>query len=61
MGIVRQASPGIFTLAPLGVRSLEKLVKLVDEEMRNVGCQKLQLPILTAGSLWKTTGKENVS
>ena len=56
MGIVRQSSPGMFALTPLGLRSLEKLIKIVDEEMRNVGCQKLQLPLLTIGSLWKTTG-----
>lgn len=56
-GIVRQSSPGLFTLTPLGVRSLEKLVKIVDEELKNVGCQKLQLPILTAGNLWKKTGR----
>ncbi|EFX83291.1 hypothetical protein DAPPUDRAFT_127919 [Daphnia pulex] len=57
MGIVRQNSPGLFTLTPLGVRSLEKLVKIVDDELKYVGCQKLQLPILTAGNLWKTTGR----
>jgi prolyl-tRNA synthetase len=61
MGIVRQNSPGLFTLTPLGVRSLEKLVKIVDEELKNVGCQKLQLPILTAGNLWKKTGTEKLS
>ena len=56
MGIVRQSSPGLFTLTPLGIRSLEKLVKIADEELKHVGCQKLQLPFLTAGSLWKATG-----
>lgn len=56
MGIVRQSSPGMHTLLPLGLRSLEKLVKLVDEEMQRAGCQKIQLPLLTAGNLWKVTG-----
>ena len=58
MGIVQQASPGMFILTPLGVRSLEKLIHLVDQELRNVGCQKLQLPMLTAGHLWKSTGNK---
>lgn len=57
MGIVRQCSSGMFTFLPLGMRILEKLQRIVDEEMKNVGCQKLQLPFLTAGSLWKKTGK----
>lgn len=58
LGIVRQSSSGLFVLTPLGIRSLEKLVKIVDKELKNVGCQKLQLPILTAGNLWKRTGEE---
>ena len=56
MGIVRQSSPGMFTFLPLGLRSLEKLQRIVDEEMKIAGCQKLQLPLLTSGSLWKKTG-----
>lgn len=56
MGVVRQSSPGMYALLPLGLRSLEKLVRLVDEELRKAGCQKLQLPFLTAGNLWQTTG-----
>lgn len=56
MGIVRQSSSGMFTFLPLGLRSLEKLQRIVDEEMKIAGCQKLQLPLLTSGSLWKKTG-----
>jgi prolyl-tRNA synthetase len=46
----------MFTFLPLGLRSLEKLKKIVDEEMKIAGCQKLQLPLLISGSLWKKTG-----
>lgn len=56
MGVIRQANPGMFTFLPLGLRTLEKLKKIVDEEMGKVGCQKLSLPSLTSGHLWKTTG-----
>ncbi len=56
MGVIRQANPGMFTFLPLGLRALEKLKKIVEEEMGKVGCQKLSLPTLTSSHLWKTTG-----
>lgn len=61
MGIVRQASPGMFTFLPLGLRALNKLKKLVEKELNQIGCQKLSLPTLTHGNLWKTTGTHLVT
>nr|CAD7567633.1 unnamed protein product [Timema californicum] len=56
-GIIRQASTGTFYLLPLGQRALQKLIKIVDKEMQGIGAQKLLLPLLTSGELWKTTGR----
>lgn len=57
LGIIRSASPGTFCLLPLGERSLGKLINIVDREMENLGAQKLLLPLLTSGDLWKITGR----
>jgi prolyl-tRNA synthetase len=56
MGVIRQASPGAFYLLPLGERSLQKLIRIVDDEMCKINAQKLLLPLLTSGELWKSTG-----
>lgn len=56
LGIIRQASPGCFHFLPLGVKSLEKLTSLVDEEMKKVGGQKIVFPTLTNAKLWEKTG-----
>lgn len=56
LGIIQQANPGCFHLLPLGLRSLDKLIKLIDHELQNIGGQKLILPTLVNKSLWKTTG-----
>nr|CAD7438110.1 unnamed protein product [Timema bartmani] len=56
-GIIRQASTGTFYLLPLGERALQKLIKIVDKEMQGIGAQKLLLPLLTSGELWKITGR----
>lgn len=56
MGIVRQASPGMYTMLPLGLRSLHKLKHLIATEMNAAGCQELSFPFLTPAHLWKQTG-----
>ncbi|KAJ4447443.1 hypothetical protein ANN_09450 [Periplaneta americana] len=55
LGVIRQASVGTFHLLPLAERSLQKLITIVDVEMEKIGAQKLLLPLLTPGELWKTT------
>ncbi|XP_041476058.1 probable proline--tRNA ligase, mitochondrial [Lytechinus variegatus] len=56
-GLIRQASPGTFHLLPLTLRALEKLIKVIDTEMRKVGGQKIAMPGMTPSSLWKTSGR----
>lgn len=40
-GFVRQATSGIFTLLPMGLKVLEKIEKLIDFEMKNCLGQKV--------------------
>ncbi|XP_039283216.1 probable proline--tRNA ligase, mitochondrial [Nilaparvata lugens] len=56
-GIIHQSHNGLFSLLPLGLRSVEKLIKIVDSHMRKLGAQKIMVPSLTDGSLWKKTGR----
>lgn len=56
-GIISLRSNGMYALLPLGQRILKKLKLIIDEEMINVGAQRLTLPLLTSADLWKTTGK----
>ena len=57
MGIIRQANTGMYTLMPLGLRVLQKLINIVDNEMNRIGAQKLLLPNLTSASLWEKTNR----
>ncbi|RHZ59311.1 hypothetical protein Glove_364g53 [Diversispora epigaea] len=56
-GLIRQSSSGVYSLLPFALRSLEKLEKIVDQEMKNIGAQKLSLPILLSANTWKKTGR----
>ncbi|KAJ8920512.1 hypothetical protein NQ315_005381 [Exocentrus adspersus] len=57
LGIIRQSSPGFFHFLPLGIKSLNKLKKIVNQEMNNVGGQNVLCPSLINCNLWKTSGR----
>ncbi|CAG8617306.1 4319_t:CDS:2, partial [Racocetra persica] len=54
-GLIRQSSSGVYSLLPFALRSLEKLEKIIDQEMRNIGMLE------TAANTWKKTGRWNVT
>ncbi|VDI74637.1 prolyl-tRNA synthetase [Mytilus galloprovincialis] len=54
--IIQNCHPGGFHLLPLGQRVLEKLIKVIDEELDTIGAQKICMPTLALASLWKKTG-----
>ncbi|KAI8393414.1 uncharacterized protein BYT42DRAFT_524445 [Radiomyces spectabilis] len=60
-GFLRQSSSGIYSLLPLGLRVIEKISRIIDEEMQAIGGQKLALPLLLSSESWKTTGRWDTS
>ncbi|XP_072019571.1 probable proline--tRNA ligase, mitochondrial [Amphiura filiformis] len=56
-GLIQSAGPGTFHFLPLALRSLEKLIKLIDSTMGEIGAQKIAMPCLTKAELWKTSGR----
>lgn len=50
---------GIYSYLPLGMRTLAKITRIVDEEMESVGGQKLNMPKLLPRELWEKTGRWN--
>jgi prolyl-tRNA synthetase len=55
-GFVRQVMAGVYTYLPLGLRVLNKISKIVREEMDQLGGQEVLMPVLHPSSLWKQTG-----
>ncbi|XP_076241643.1 prolyl-tRNA synthetase 2-like protein, mitochondrial isoform X2 [Calliopsis andreniformis] len=56
-GIMKQINTGMYALLPLGLRVMNKLANLVENEMKRIGAQKIQLPALTSSHLWKKTNR----
>ena len=44
-------------MMPLALRALEKLHKVVDQEMHRIGAQKIAMPSTASGELWKASGQ----
>ncbi|XP_059621945.1 probable proline--tRNA ligase, mitochondrial [Phlebotomus argentipes] len=57
LGLIKAAANGTFYLMPLVQRSVDKLVAIVEAHMRQIDAQKVTLPILTPGELWKKSGR----
>ncbi len=56
-GYAAQASAGVFSLLPLGLRSIEKIAQIVREEMDAIGASELHLPSMQTKTLWQKTGR----
>ncbi|GAC1474058.1 MAG: hypothetical protein NVSMB9_23740 [Isosphaeraceae bacterium] len=56
-GMIRQLGAGAYTYLPLGLRVLNKVVKIVREEMDAAGAQELLMPALQPSDLWKESGR----
>lgn len=54
--IIQSCHPGGFHLLPLGQRALDKLIKVIDEELEAIGAQKISMPSLAPAKLWMKTG-----
>ncbi|XP_033738869.1 probable proline--tRNA ligase, mitochondrial, partial [Pecten maximus] len=55
--IVQQCYFGGYNLLPLGQRVQDKLVKIIDQELERIGCQKMSMTTLAPAKLWKKTGR----
>ena len=56
-GYIDQLAAGIFSLLPLGFRSIQKISSIVREEMNALGAQEILMPVVNPGDLWKETGR----
>ena len=56
-GYVRRVAPGIYSWLPLGVRVLERVARVVREEMDRIGAQEVLLPALIPREPYDATGR----
>jgi prolyl-tRNA synthetase len=52
-GFIRQLTAGVYSYLPLGNRVLQKIARIVREEMDCVGGQEVSLPVLQPREIWE--------
>ncbi len=56
-GFIRQLMSGVYSLLPLGMRSLQKIERIIREEMNRIGAQEFRLPTLHPREVWERSGR----
>ena len=56
-GFIRQTASGVYTYLPLAKRTLEKVERIIREEMENAGAAEMLMPALQPAELWKESGR----
>ncbi|OGN08911.1 MAG: hypothetical protein A3J46_02525 [Candidatus Yanofskybacteria bacterium RIFCSPHIGHO2_02_FULL_41_11] len=56
-GFISQLSSGIYSFLPLGWRVMEKIIKIIKEEMNAIGGQELFMPALVEKKYMEPTGR----
>jgi prolyl-tRNA synthetase len=59
-GYIRQLSAGIYSVLPLGQRSILKITDIVREEMNAIEGQEFYLPALNPREIWEESGRWTV-
>jgi prolyl-tRNA synthetase len=56
-GYLRKVSAGIYSFLPLGWRVIQKISRIVREEMSRAGAEEVFLPAVVPAELWQESGR----
>ncbi len=56
-GMIRKIGSGIYVLLPLGLLVLQKIEKIIREEMSSVGALEMLTPMVQPAEYWKKSGR----
>src|SRR3989304_1295030 len=56
-GYIKQLAAGLYIYLPLGVRVIERINKILREEMNAIGAQEITMPALHPSEVWQETGR----
>ena len=57
VGMIKQASAGIYSWLPLGFKVMKKIEKIVREEQDKIGAQEILMPTIQSSEIWKESGR----
>ena len=56
-GYIRQLAAGLYIYLPLARRVMEKIIRIIRQEMDAIGAQEITMPALHPAEIWQETGR----
>ena len=56
-GMIKKLGAGIYNYMPMGLRVIQKVERIVREEMNRAGAVELTMPVVQPAELWQETGR----
>src|SRR5205809_189504 len=56
-GLIRRLAAGLYSWLPLGLRVLQKVERIIREEMNRAGALELVMPVVQPAELWQESGR----
>jgi len=56
-GFIRKLTSGLYTYLPIGLAAMQKVEKIVRQEMNRAGGQELLMPMVQPADLWQESGR----
>jgi prolyl-tRNA synthetase len=56
-GMIRRLAAGLYTWLPMGLRTLQKVERIIREEMNRAGALELLMPTIQPAELWQESGR----
>ena len=59
-GMIRKLASGLYNWLPIGLRVLQKVTRIIREEMNNSGALEVSMPVVQPAELWHESGRWEV-
>src|ERR1700729_3298597 len=56
-GLIRRLAAGLYSWVPIGLRTLQKVERIVREEMNRAGALEIVMPVVQPAELWQESGR----
>ncbi len=57
VGMIKQASAGIYSWLPVGFKVMKKIENIVRQEQDKIGAQEILMPTIQSSEIWKESGR----
>ena len=57
VGMIKQASAGIYSWLPLGFKVMKKIESIVRQEQDKIGAQEILMPTIQSSEIWRESGR----